>query len=88
MEFMHDHRSFLESKGYNIKSSWTEIIQYSVFYSDYYIPAIEKLAFHLPHVYILGGRITVEVSRMECLWDETISITSNDHVLMHKDIKL
>ena len=25
------------------------------FYSEYYIPEIEKLAFHLPRVYILGG---------------------------------
>ena len=27
----------------------------SDFHTSFYIPAIQKLAFHLPHVHILGG---------------------------------
>ena len=36
------------------------------FHSEYYIPEIEKLVFHLPHVYIIG-KIIVQVNVMACL---------------------
>ena len=44
------------------------------FHSEYYIPDIGKLAFHLPHVYILG-KIIVWVNGMICLWFNTLSLT-------------
>ena len=55
-------------------------------YSDYYITEIEKLDFHLPHVYILG-KITVQVNGMAYLWVNTINTTSNAHVIMHKYVR-
>ena len=51
------------------------------FRSEYYIPEIEILAFHLPYDYIFG-KIIVQVNNMTCLWFETISLTKNIHVIM------
>ena len=56
------------------------------FCSEYYITEIEKLDFHLPHVYILG-KIIVQVNYMKCLWVDTISLTGNSHVIMQKYVR-
>ena len=53
------------------------------FHSEYYIPKTDILAFHLPHVYILG-KIIVKVNDMTCLWDDTINLNANAHVIIQK----
>ena len=35
----------------------------SIFHTSFYIPAIQKLAFHLPHMRILGTNHRVELRR-------------------------
>ena len=51
-----------------------------------YIPEIEKLAFHLPHIKILG-KIIVQVKYITCLWFNTIILTVNPHVIIHKYVR-
>ena len=55
-------------------------------HSEYYIPDIEKLNFHLTHVYILG-EIIVQVNDMTCLRVGEIILTANAHVIMQKDVR-
>ena len=56
------------------------------FYSDYYIPAMEKLAFNLPHVYILG-KIIVQINGMEYSLVDTIITAENTHVIMQNYVR-
>ena len=56
------------------------------FRSEYCIPEIENLAFHLPRVYILGV-VVFQVKNMTCLWVNTIILTENSHAIMQKDVR-
>ena len=56
MSFVNEYRKNLESKGYKIEKSCTEIMQNFGFYSEYCIPEIEKLDFCLPHVHVFGKK--------------------------------
>ena len=85
MSFMYEYRKFRERKSYTEKSC-TETIQILDFHSEYFIQEIEKLDFHLPHAYILG-KIIVQVKDTKYLWFDTISLTTNAHVIMQNYVR-
>ena len=52
----------------------------------YYIPATEKLDFHLPYFYIIV-KITVEVNVITCLLVDTIIKTENTNIIIQKNAR-
>ena len=70
-------------------TTWKSLVLISCsileFHSEYYITAIENLAFFL-YFYILG-KIIVQVNNMTCLWVDTLILTVDKGMIIQKYVR-
>ena len=87
MDFLHESRKYQERKIYNTENSCTETMQNFRFFLQNILFQKFKTWIFIWHMFIFLVKIMVQVKHIKCLWVDTITLTANAHVIMHKEVR-